>query len=111
MSKKRILKHSISDIASNRMSVLFKLSEKAIKDNRLERAERYVDIIRHISRRTRTLFSNKTVFCKRCNTLFTVGRNFRVRVMNGRIKITCLKCGEIKRIPYLKEQKNDGKGC
>lgn len=111
MSKKRILGRAVSDIASRRMSVLFRLSEKAIKDNRPERAERYVDIIKRISRRTRTLFSNKTMLCKRCSTLLTNGESFRVRVMNSRIKITCLKCGEIKRIPYLKEQKNDGKGC
>ncbi len=100
MSRKRISSRGASDIAARRMSLLFGLSRKALREGRPERARRYVTLARRISQRTNTPLPRDETYCKRCNMPLDVGRNCRVRVMNGNVKITCLECGDIRRMPY-----------
>ena len=100
MSRKRISSRGASDIATRRMSLLFGLSRKALREGRPERARRYVTLARRISQRTNTPLPRDETYCKRCNMPLDVGRNCRVRVMNGNVKITCLECGDIRRMPY-----------
>lgn len=82
------------------MSLLFSLSRKALADGNPERARRYVTLARRISQRTNTPIPKDETYCKRCNLPLDVGRNCRVRVMKGNVKITCLECGDIRRMPY-----------
>ena len=100
MSRKRISSRGASDIAARRMSLLFSLSRKALNEGKPERAKRYVTLARRISQRTNTPLPRDETYCKRCNMPLDVGRNCRVRVMNGNVKITCLECGDIRRVPY-----------
>ena len=100
MSRKRISSRDASSIAARRMSVLFGLSRKALEEGNRDRAKRYVMLARRIGQRTRTPVPKEHRFCKKCNMPLDVGRNCRVRVMKGTVKITCLECGDIRRMPY-----------
>ena len=100
MSRKRISSRGASDIAARRMSLLFSLSRKALNEGKPERARRYVTLARRISQRTNTPLPRDETYCKRCNMPLDVGKNCRVRVMNGNVKITCLECGDVRRMPY-----------
>ena len=100
MSKKRISSRGASDIASKRMSVLFGLSKKAAEDGNTDRARRYVTLARRIGQKTQTQIPKGEMYCKRCNMPLDVGKNCRVRVMKGNVRITCLECGDIRRVPY-----------
>ena len=100
MSKKRISSRGASDIASKRMSVLFGLSRKAAEDGNTDRARRYVTLARRIGQKTQTQIPKGEMYCKRCNMPLDVGKNCRVRVMKGNVRITCLECGDIRRVPY-----------
>ena len=105
MSRKRISSRAASDIAEKRMSVLLGLSEEAADGGRPDRARRYVDLARRIGRRTNTPVPRDFMFCEKCDIPLTPGRNCRVRVMDGRVKVTCLECGCIRRMPYTREQR------
>ena len=100
MSRKRISSRGASDIAVRRMSLLFGLSRKALADGNPDRARRYVTLARRISQRTNTPIPKEEAYCTRCNLPLDIGRNCRVRVMKGNVKITCLECGDIRRMPY-----------
>ena len=100
MSRKRISSRGASDIAVRRISLLFGLSRKALADGNPDRARRYVTLARRISQRTNTPIPRDETYCKRCNLPLDAGRNCRVRVMKGNVKITCLECGDIRRMPY-----------
>ena len=105
MSRKRISSRGASDIATRRMSLLFGLSRKALREGKPERARRYVTLARHISQRTNTPLPREETYCKKCNMPLDVGRNCRVRVKDGVIRITCLECGDVRRMPYTKESR------
>ena len=105
MSRKRISSRDASSIAARRMSVLFGLSRKALEEGNRDRAKRYVMLARRIGQRTRTPIPKEHHFCKKCNMPLDVGKNCRVRVKDGVIRITCLECGDIRRMPYTKESR------
>ena len=105
MSRRRISSREVSDIATRRMSKLFELSRKALEEGNTDRARRYVTLARRIGQRTRTPIPKEHRFCKKCNMPLDVGRNCRVRVKDGVIRITCLECGDIRRVPYTKESR------
>ena len=85
------------------MSILFGLSRKALEEGNKDRARRYIVLIKRISQKTNTTIPKEHRFCKKCNLPLEVGRNCRVRVKDGVIRITCLECGDIRRMPYTKE--------
>ena len=100
MSRRRISSREVSDIATRRMSKLFELSRKALEEGNPDRARRYVTLARRIGQRTRTPIPDGETYCKRCNMPLDAGRNCRIRVMKGNVRITCLECGDIRRMPY-----------
>ncbi len=102
MSRKRISSRKVSDIAERRMSVLFGLSVKAAENGDAERAKRYIALARRISQRTVTPMPKENMYCKKCNMPLSVGRNCRVRVLGGIVRITCLECGDVRRVPYAR---------
>lgn len=102
MTRKRVSKSDASKIASERISILLSRSRMETLNGREDRARRYVSLARRIGRRTQT--SAKGEYCKECNSYLIPGVNCRVRMTGGRRSITCLGCGNIKRIPFTKEQ-------
>lgn len=105
MSKKRISSHAAGDIAKERMSKLLDLSVSAVKNGDDERAKRYVSIARRIGQKTRVPMPEGTKICKKCDLPLIPGQNCRTRIGDGKVKITCSSCGEIKRMPYIREQR------
>ena len=100
MSRRRYQSRKVSDIASKRISILFGLSRKALENGDRERAQRYVILARRISQKNKTPIPRGERYCKKCNLPLDAGRNCRVRVAGGNVKITCLMCGDIRRVPY-----------
>lgn len=105
MSKKRISSRAAGDIAAKRISVLTELSRRSVREGNCDRARRYVSLARRIGQKTRTSMPDSEMYCKKCNTPLIAGENCRVRIGDGRVKITCLGCGNIRRLPYTREQK------
>ncbi len=101
MARRRISSKIASEIASDRMSKLFELSKDAAKNGDDERAIRYVSVARRIGQKTRTPIPDDVRFCKGCGMPLSI----EVRIGDGRVKITCLKCDTIKRMPYTREQR------
>ena len=105
MARKRISSKVASEIANDRMSKLFELSNEAVRNGDNDRARRYVSIARRIGQKTRTPIPDDARFCKDCGIPMEVGVNCRIRIGDGRVKITCLECGSIRRMPYTREQR------
>lgn len=93
-------------LAKEHMKVLFELAEKEFCKHP-ERSHRYVEIARNISMRTRTRIPwyLRRRFCSGCHHYLVYGKNCRVRTKNMKVVITCLDCGSVMRIPFVREKK------
>lgn len=98
--KKRIRSYALKNIVN-----LFELAEKEYLLHP-ERSHRYIEVARNISMRTRTRIpsSLKRRFCNKCHHFLMHGKNCRVRTKNAKVVITCLDCGTIMRIPFVREK-------
>lgn len=92
-------------IATSHINALFELAIKSL-DNHPERSRRYIEIARNISRKHKVSPSRlqKRMFCKSCNIPLVPGKTARIRTRNDRTIITCMECGNIKRIPFRREK-------
>ncbi|MBU7031309.1 MAG: ribonuclease P [Theionarchaea archaeon] len=99
-------KKKIRERAQDSISLLFELAAYSY-DAHPERSHRYITIARNISMRTRTRIPPHLTrrFCKSCHHYLSYGRNCRVRTKHSKVIITCLDCGAIMRIPFVKEKK------
>lgn len=79
-----------------------KLLELAVKTYPTEPtlARRYVKLARKLAQRHRFSLGSR-LFCKECDTPWTLGSTVRVRIKSGqRTKTyTCANCGKVKRYP------------
>jgi len=91
----------ITQIASERIEILFALAGKAARDKDIPTSERYVSLARAISMRYNIHLEPRyrRQFCKKCGSYHIPGKNLRVRLHSGRTVRTCLKCGETVRRP------------
>ncbi len=96
-------------IARQRVQVLFELAETMHKINP-QLARRYVELARKIAMSARlglpTDYTRR--ICKECNTLLVPGESSRVRIRPRRephVIVTCLNCGNQKRIPLKNKPK------
>lgn len=105
MSRRRISNDRIERIAEERIAVLTRLSQEALREGRKDRAQRYVTLALRICQKTRTEMPEGFAFCKRCHTPLVPGINQRVRVGRTRVVSTCGECGAIRRQPYIKEKR------
>lgn len=96
---------TIREIGAERIDKLLTMSEQAVRDGREDRARRYVDIATGISGKTRVKMPKDRKFCKSCHQPFMPGVNCTVRLSNHKVCIRCGMCGEIRRIPYIREQR------
>ncbi len=65
-------------------------------------AKRYVFLARKISMRHRISLGNAE-YCKKCNTIFILGKTLKVRLDKGIRLNTCVSCGFMRRIPFKRK--------
>ena len=105
-AKKRKDKEIQKTIAQNRIEKLFLLAEKNALSDRLDMADRYVEIARNISMRTLVPIPirYKRTFCKHCYSYFLPHVTCRTRINRGKVIFYCFKCNKYTRFP-LKNNK------
>ncbi len=107
MSRRRISSKRAAAIGLQRIERLMTLAADAVKEDKLERARRYVDLARRIGMKTRTGIPREFRYCHECLMPLIAGISCTVRLNNGKVSITCTECGAVRRLPYMKEQKHD----
>ncbi|MCL2607039.1 MAG: hypothetical protein FWD92_00565 [Methanomassiliicoccaceae archaeon] len=101
---RRMQRAEISGIAEIRINKLMAMSKERASSGDLALARRYVDLARRISMRTKTKIPKEHIYCKMCLTPMVPGTS-RIRLRNHKVTMRCLECGGLKRIPYLREQR------
>jgi ribonuclease P protein subunit RPR2 len=88
-------------IAKSRINQLFELAEQNAKTNKMNLANRYVELARKISMRHLVSIPNeyKRSFCKHCYNYLLPNVTSRVRINRGKLIIFCFKCNKYTRIP------------
>ncbi|MDR2866353.1 MAG: ribonuclease P protein component 4 [Methanomassiliicoccaceae archaeon] len=104
MSKNRLPQNAVADIAMCRINKLMLMSKEQASSGDVDLARRYVDIARRISMRTKTKMPKEHIYCGNCLIPMVPG-TFRVRLKAHKIIMRCMECGTVKRIPYLREQR------
>lgn len=94
-------------IARERIDILFTLAREEFRRNR-ERSHAYARLAWRIALRYNVGLPKKWKlhFCRGCKHFLMPGDNARVRLNKGRVVITCLECGRIRRIPMTREKKS-----
>ena len=100
---------SVREIALERIRRLFTLAIEVIHEHP-DLADRYVEIARRISMRTRVPIPReyRRLICRHCKRFILPGVNSRVRIQGRRephVVITCLKCGGYMRIPLRRKRR------
>ncbi len=107
MAKRRISQNVITDIGRERMSRLMDLAEIAVREGKVDRARRYIELSRRIGGKCRVPMPKGRPYCSGCLVPLIPGVNCRVRVHRHMVRTTCGCCGEIARRPYIKEQSHE----
>lgn len=110
--RRNISRSHARNIARERMSILLDRAAEVFREDR-ELARRYVYLARRLGMRynVRLKKDDKLRVCRRCNAYLVPGANCRVRTHEGRVVITCLDCGGVRRIPFIKEQRGKINKC
>jgi ribonuclease P protein subunit RPR2 len=99
------MRSTVATIARERIDILLDQAKEYLPRNP-DLSERYVELARKISTRTKVRIprEKKHYFCKNCGQPLVLGKNARVRLRSGnsRIIITCLNCGTLRRYPFTK---------
>jgi len=97
----------IYKIARERIETLFELSREMALKGEYELSRRYIKLARRISMKYNVRIPKKLkrMFCKKCHVFLCPGVTSKVRVNRGKVTITCLLCGNIKRYPFLREKR------
>ncbi|MDD1774453.1 MAG: ribonuclease P [Methanobacterium sp.] len=93
-------------IAEERVNILFNRAQEELSHNP-ERSHRHVQMARNIAQKYNLKINShwNRRHCKSCHKFLQPGVNSQVRLKNSRVEIKCLECGEIRRIPYIREKK------
>ena len=99
----------VRNIARERVQKLLTLS-KEIYTTDPQLSKRYVDIALNICKKVnlRLPLNDKLRICKKCKCPMIIGLTCRIRTRpehNSKLIVTCLDCGNIKRIPLGKTKK------
>lgn len=105
MSKKRLSRNATVRIGNERICTLIDLAYDAVRKDRDDLASRYVMIAKRIGMKTQTGIPKEFRYCKKCCLPMIPGINCTVRLNGHKTVTTCAKCGAVRRIPYLKEQR------
>lgn len=106
MSRRRVSNGDVKEIGAERIDRLLDLSEEAARGGEPGWAKRYVELARDIGGKTRVKMPKDRKYCKNCHQPLLPGVNCRTRLSNHKVCITCDMCGEVRRIPYIREQKS-----
>lgn len=96
------------ELARERIERLFALAGECFKEDPTL-AKRYVELARKIGMKcqVRMPITLKMRFCRSCGSYLVSGSNSRTRIRpdgKGRVVVTCLECGKIKRYPMIREK-------
>jgi ribonuclease P protein subunit RPR2 len=106
MAKKRNIRRSEQrKMARERMNILLSQAKDEFSSDR-SLSKRYVTLAREIGMRynVRLTKKDKLEICKKCNSFLVPGESCRVRTHKLRVVITCLECGSVRRIPFIRER-------
>ena len=92
-------------VASERIKELLKFSELHKNDQILSKNSIRTAVAISRRHKIRIPSRSKRKFCKKCFTVFIPKKTVRIRTVKGKLKYTCLNCGNIKRTPYTKDKK------
>ncbi len=96
-----------TDIAKERIAILFDLAEKEFKENK-KYANRYVELARKIGMRYNVKIQKelKRKFCKHCKSYLVPGVNsvHRANTKQKAVEVLCKECGKKIRFPYRREK-------
>ncbi len=89
-------------MARKRIDRLFEEAKKAASDERMDRADRYVELARKLGMRYNvSLISQyRRRICKKCYSYMHPGVSCRVRLRDGMLITKCNRCGTINRYVY-----------
>ncbi|MBZ2165971.1 ribonuclease P [Methanobacterium sp. VT] len=93
-------------IAEERIDILFNKADDELTRHP-ERSNRYVEMARNIAKKYNMKMSSKWSkrFCHSCYHFMKPGLNCQIRLSDSSVVIKCLECGNINKIPYMKEKK------
>ncbi len=93
-------------IAEERIDILFNKADE-IFSRHPERSHRYVEMSLNIAKKYNmnlpVIWSKR--FCRNCHHFMKPGVNCQIRLSDSSVVIKCLECGNINKIPYIKEKK------
>ncbi len=94
-------------IAQERVEILFELAEKEALKRNWARAGRYVELARTMGMRYNVPPGSaiRRRFCRSCGVFLLPSVTARIRIGDGKVTYTCLKCNRVNRFPYLREMK------
>ena len=98
-------KNAERKIAEERIERLFESAYAVYKINP-SLSSRYIILARKIAMKYRVKIPNRyrQSYCRKCLSFFSPGNNTRTRINNGKVTLTCMNCGYIRRYP-VKERK------
>jgi len=102
MAKRNIKDKKIQKtIAERRIKQLFLLAEQQALNNKLNLANRYIELARKISMRYLVSIPKdyKRRFCKHCYSYLLPYVTCRIRIHRGKLIIYCYDCKRYSRIP------------
>jgi len=99
MARRHVGKKAAKDVAQRRIETLFELASQEAGQGADERARRYVQLALRLGERYKVRTRHKRKYCPECHSYFVPPRNVRVRTRDGKVAMTCLKCGHVIRYP------------
>lgn len=107
MSKRRVDPKKAKSIALERIDKLMELSVYEVVSGNDVLARRYVQLARRIAMRTQTSIPKTIKYCKQCLIPLVAGTTCTVRLRNHKVSMRCARCDRVRRISYIKEQRDD----
>jgi ribonuclease P protein subunit RPR2 len=94
----------MTNIAEERIDILFDLAESEALAHNHDRARRYVGLARKIGMRYNVCIPSSLNFryCRRCHAYLLPGSTSRTRIRRGRIVRYCRNCGRYRRTPLIR---------
>lgn len=94
-------------LAEDRVDILFRRAQEELSLDP-ELSQRHVQMASNIARKYNLKIQPEwdRRYCKNCHKFLEPGVNSQIRLKNSSIEIKCLECGQIRKIPYIKEKKD-----
>jgi len=88
--------------AKQRIELLLSLAEQQARNGDIHYSHRYVDLSQKIGMRynLRIPSQYRVRICRKCRSYLLPGRTSRIRLTHGKMTTTCLRCGNLRRLPY-----------